>query len=168
MDDIGASRRSITFNGPLEAGVRVVAILGAAYPRAFDLHHLTALDYLLVRTKELDVDAPESIHPPTPIRSPNAEVRRRVVQQGLMLMMSRDLVSRQATAAGIQYSAGESAAAFLDSLRSPYLMELKARADWLVDYFKDQSEEAFASTIRRFFDDWVVEFQEFERSFGSS
>lgn len=166
MDDITASRRSITFNGPLEAGVRIVAVLGAAYPRAFDLHHLTALDYLLVRTKELD--GPESIHPPTPIRSPNAEVRRRVVQQGLMLMMSRDLVAREATATGIQYLAGESVAAFLDSLRSPYLMELKSRANWLVNYFKDQSEEAFAQTIRQFFDDWVVEFQEFERSFGSS
>jgi hypothetical protein len=166
MDEVTVSRRSITFNGPLEAGVRVVTVLGAAYPRAFDLHHLTALDYLLVRTKELD--GPESIHPPTPIRSPNAEVRRRVVQQGLVLMMSRDLVARQATSLGIQYLAGESAAAFLDSLRSPYLMELKSRANWLVDYFKDHSEEAFAQTIRRFFDDWVVEFQEFERSFGSS
>jgi ABC-3C biological conflict system middle component len=166
MDEVATSRRSITFNGPLEAGVRVVTVLGAAYPRTFDLHHLTALDYLLVRTKELD--GPESIHPPTPIRSPNAEVRRRVVQQGLVLMMSRDLVARQATSLGIQYLAGESTAAFLDSLRSPYLMELKLRANWLVDYFKDQSEEAFAQTIRRFFDDWVVEFQEFERSFGSS
>jgi hypothetical protein len=165
MDEVATSRRSITFNGPLEAGVRVVAVLGAAYPRAFDLHHLTALDYLLVRTKELN--GPESIHPPTPIRSPNAEVRRRVVQQGLMLMMSRDLITRQATASGINYQAGESAAAFLDSLRSPYLVELKSRATWLVDYFKDHSEEAFAQIIRQFFDDWVMEFQEFERSVGS-
>src|SRR5258708_21402875 len=145
MDDVTASRRSITFSGPLEAGVRIVAVLGAAYPRAFDLHHLTALDYLLVRTKELD--GPEGIHPPTPIRSPNAEVRRRVVQQGLMLMMSRDLVAREATASGIHYQAGESAAAFLDSLRAPYLMGLKSPLTWLVDYFKDQSEEAIARTI---------------------
>jgi hypothetical protein len=84
-----------------------------------------------------------------------------------VLMMSRDLVARQATASGIHYQAGESAAAFLDSLRSPYLMELKSRATWLVDYFKDHTEEAFARTIRQFFDDWVMEFQEFERSFGS-
>lgn len=166
MDEVAEIRRSITFNGPLEAGVRIVAVLGTAYPRAFDLQHLTALDYLLVRTKELD--GPESIHPPTPIRSPNAEVRRRVVQQGLILMMSRDLVTRQATSSGIQYLAGESAATFLDSLRSPYLIELKSRATWLVDYFKDHSEAQFAQTIRRFFDDWVVEFQEFERSFGAS
>lgn len=166
MDEIAIPRRSITFNGPLEAGVRVVAVLGAAFPRSFDLHHLTALDYLLVRTKELN--GPESIHPPTPIRSPNAEVRRRVVQQGLMLMMSRDLVARRATASGIHYQAGESAAVFLDSLRSLYLVELKSRATWLVDYFRDHTEQAFAQTIRQFFDDWVVEFQEFERSFGSS
>jgi hypothetical protein len=166
MDEVAVSRKPITFNGPLEAGVRVVALLGAAYPRAYDLHHLTALDYLLVRTKELN--GPESIHPPTPIRSPDAEVRRRVVQQGLMLMMSRDLVTREATAAGIQYVAGENAAAFLDSLRTPYLMELKLRADWLIDYFNDQSEEAFTKIIQQFFDDWVVEFQELEQSFGLS
>jgi hypothetical protein len=166
MDEVAIPRKHLTFNGPLEAGVRVVAVLGAAYPQAFDLHRLTALDYLLVRTS--DLNGPDSIHPPTPIHSPDAEVRRRVVQQGLMLMMSRDLVERQATATGIQYVAGESAAAFLDSLRTPYLMQLKHRADWLINHFKDQSEEAFNRIIKSFFDDWVVEFQEFEQSFGSS
>jgi hypothetical protein len=166
MDEVAIPRRHITFNGPLEAGVRTVAVLAAAYPRAFDLHRLTALDYLLVRTS--DLDGPDSIHPPTPLRSPDAEVRRRIVQEGLMLMMSRDLVERQVTAGGIQYVAGENAAAFLDSLRTPYLMQLKDRADWLIDYFKDQSEEAFNRTIQRFFDNWVVEFQELEQSFGSS
>jgi hypothetical protein len=166
MDEVAIRRRHITFNGPLEAGVRAVTLLGAAYPKAFDLHRLTALDYLLVRTSELD--GPDSIHPPTPIRSPDAEVRRRVVQQGLMLMMSRDLVDRQATATGIHYFAGENAAAFLDSLRTPYLMQLKLRADWLINYFKDQSEEAFNQTIKKFFDNWMVEFQELEQSFGSS
>ena len=165
MDEVAIARRPITFNGPLEAGVRVVTILGAAYPQAFDLHRLTALDYLLVRTS--DLDGPDSIHPPTPIRSPDAEVRRRIVQQGLMLMMSRDLVERQATATGLQYTAGENAATFLDSLRTPYLLQLKERAEWLIDHFKHQSEDEFNKTIQSFFDNWVVEFQELEQSFGS-
>ena len=51
MDAIDPPRLQITFNGPLEAGIRAVALLGAAYPKAFDLQRLTALDYLLVRTK---------------------------------------------------------------------------------------------------------------------
>ena len=76
MDEIEPSRRQVTFNGPLEAGIRAVALLGAAYPKAFDLQRLTALDYLLVRTNDID-GGPESLHPPTPLRSPDAEVRRR-------------------------------------------------------------------------------------------
>jgi hypothetical protein len=166
MDEIAIPRRHVTFNGPLEAGIRVVSLLGAAYPQAFDLHRLTALDYLLVRTS--DLNGPDSIHPPTPIRSPDAEVRRRIVQQGLMLMKSRDLVERQATATGIQYLAGENAAAFLDSLRTAYLVQLKLRADWLINHFKHQSDDEFDKLIQSFFDNWVVEFQELEQSFGSS
>ena len=94
MDEIEPSSRQVTFNGPLEAGIRAVALLGAAYPKAFDLQRLTALDYLLVRTNDLD-GGPESLHPPTPLRSPDAEVRRRIVHQGLVLMMSRDLVEQE-------------------------------------------------------------------------
>jgi hypothetical protein len=45
---------ALTFNGPLEAGVRAVAVLGAAYPRTFDLQRMVAFDYLLVHTSELD------------------------------------------------------------------------------------------------------------------
>ena len=78
MDEIEPSGRQVTFNGPLEAGIRAVALLGAAYPKAFDLQRLTSLDYLLVRTNDLD-GGPESLHPPTPLRSPDAEVRRRIV-----------------------------------------------------------------------------------------
>lgn len=155
----------ITFNGPLEAGVRTVALLGAAYPRAFDLHRLTALDYLLVRTS--DLDGPDSLHPPTPIRSPDAEVRRRIVQQGLLLMMSRDLIERQPCSTGIDYIAGEQAAVFLDSLRAPYTAKLKQRASWLIEYFGSQSDEAFTQTIKQYFDNWIVEFQELEQSFGA-
>ncbi|MFO1080284.1 MAG: ABC-three component system middle component 2 [Reyranellaceae bacterium] len=53
-----APRRLATFNGPLEAGVRAVSVLGAAYPRAFDLQRLVAFDYLLVHTA--DIGGPEA------------------------------------------------------------------------------------------------------------
>lgn len=166
MEEVTARKHQPTFNGPLEAGVRAVALLGAAYPKAFDLQRLTALDYLLVRTSDLD-DGPESLHPPTPLHSPDAEVRRHIVQQGLYLMMSRDLVQRQPCATGIDYLAGENAALFLDSLRSTYLVKLKDRAAWLINFFESRSDEEFSETIKRYFDDWVVEFQDFEQSFGS-
>jgi hypothetical protein len=163
MDKVEAPRRLITFNGALEAGIRAVALLGAAYPTAFDLQRLTALDYLLVRTEDIE-GGPDSLHPPTPLRSPQPEVRRRIVHQGLILMMSRDLVEQEARDTGLLYVAGENAAAFLDALRSSYLLKLKDRAGWLIGHFGDYSDAAFNATIRRYFDDWMIEFQEFERS----
>ncbi|MFZ2155935.1 MAG: ABC-three component system middle component 2 [Bradyrhizobium sp.] len=167
MDKIEPSGRQVTFNGPLEAGIRAVALLGAAYPRAFDLQRLTALDYLLVRTNDLD-GGPESLHPPTPLRSPDAEVRRRIVHQGLVLMMSRDLVEQEPQEAGLMYVAGENAAAFLDALQSSYLLRLKDRANWLIEHFSGYTDAEFNAIIRQYFDDWMIEFQEFERSIGAS
>jgi hypothetical protein len=44
---VAGNRKAATFNGPLEAGLRAVAVLGVAHPRSFDLQRLVAFDYLL-------------------------------------------------------------------------------------------------------------------------
>ena len=157
-------RKPITFNGPLEAGIRAVSILGAAYPRTYDLQRLVAFDHLLVHTG--DIDGPAYLHPPTPMHSPELLVRRKLVEQSLMLMMTRDLVVREITLDGIKYGAGENAATFLTSVSSSYLQALKDRATWLVSAFGDLSDDAFKRVMRRFFDKWVEEFQQIEKSLG--
>src|SRR5580700_3100811 len=131
MDEVASHKHALTFNGPLEAGVRAVAILGAAFPCAFDLQRLTAMDYLLVRTRQLG--GPDDLHPATPIQTPATEVRRKVVHNALLLMMTRDLVVRELHSDGLRYKAGESAAPFLNSIRTPYLCALNSRAIWLVN-----------------------------------
>lgn len=150
--------RTLTFNGPLEAGVRAVAILFAAFPKSFDVQRLTALDYLIVRTAELG--GPSNIHPDAPIKTPATEVRRALVQEALLLMMTRDLVSREMSSDGIQYLAGETAATFMLSIETPYMLALKERAEWVVEYLAPYSEQDFAALMRGFFDDWVMEFHE--------
>lgn len=165
MEEVTAlDRRPSTFNGPFEAGIRAVSILGAAYPRCYDLQRLVALDYLLVHTA--DVGGPESLHPPTPMQSAELLVRRNLVEQALLLMMTRDLVRREITQEGIMYSAGENAATFMASVSSTYFRELKGRADWLIGALGDHSDQDFRSVMRKFFDDWVEEFQHVERSLG--
>jgi hypothetical protein len=158
------SDQPLTFNGPLEAGVRAIALLAAAYPDAYDIQRLTALDYLLVRTGILG--GPDDLHPNTPIQTPATEVRRKLVQKGLLLMMSRDLIRRELYENGIRYRAGETADYFLDSLSTPYLIALNERAAWLVDYLRSYSDTEFRVLMRGFFDDWVAEFQNVERSLG--
>ncbi len=166
MDEVLESRRApATFNGPLEAGVRAVAILGAAHPRAFDLQRLIAFDYLLVHTG--DIGGPDSLHPPVPLRSAELLVRRKLVEQALLLMMTRDLVRREVSENGIHYVAGENASPFLQSLQSTYLSALKSRAVWLVNALGGHTEPQFRAVMRQFFDRWVEEFQVAERSLGT-
>ncbi len=162
---IANSWKPATFNGPLEAGLRAVAVLGAAHPRSFDLQRLVAFDYLLVHTG--DIGGPDSLHPPAPLQSAELLVRRKLVQQALLLMMTRDLVEREFGGEGIRYRAGENAAPFLSSLESDYLKDIQQRAAWLVDALGDRNEEQFRAVMRRFFDDWVEEFQAAERSLGA-
>lgn len=161
---MNADRKPVTFNGPLEAGIRAVSILGAAYPHSYDLQRLVAFDYLLVHTS--DVGGPESLHPAKPMHSAELLVRRKLVEQALLLMMTRELVHREITSEGIKYSAGENATTFLSSLSSAYLRALKERADWLVDALGAHSDADFRVVMRRFFETWVEEFQIVERSMG--
>lgn len=151
-------RKPMTFNGPLEAGIRAVAVLGSAYPTSFDIQRLTAYDYLLVRTSVLD--GPEDLHPSAPIQTPATEVRRKVVQDALHMMMTRDLIERDVNENGITYRAGEAAAMFLESLTTPYICALKDRARWLTVRLSDYDEDAFDEMMREFFDQWMVEFQD--------
>lgn len=164
MDDLVSRDSALTFNGPLEAGVRAVVVLGSAYPRCFGVQRLTAFDYLLVRTRQLG--GPEDLHPATPIQTPATEVQRKVVQDALHLMMTRDLIVRRVEVDGIMYCAGEAASMFLDSMRTPYLVALKERAAWLVHHLADYNDSGFDALMRRFFDLWVVEFQEIESGLG--
>lgn len=165
MDTImSPGHKPITFNGPLEAGIRAVLILGSAYPQTYDLQRLVALDCLLVHTG--DIDGPDNLHPPTPMHSAELLVRRKLVEQSLLLMMTRDLVERKVTPEGIKYGAGENAATFLSSVSSNYLLSLKDRAIWLVETIGGLTDEQFKGRMRRFFDKWVEEFQHVEQSLG--
>lgn len=164
MAEVATSGSARTFNGTLEAGMRAVAVLGAAFPAAFDIQRLTAYDYLLVNTAQLG--GPDDLHPAGIIHAPVSQVRRAVVQSALHLMMTRDLVERLIEPDGLRYRAGESAALFLGSLESEYAQALKWRAAWLVQHLVAYVDAEFDALMRRFFDSWVVEFQAAELSLG--
>jgi hypothetical protein len=144
------------FNGPLETGVRSLAILAASYPRELDLQRLVDCDYLAVHSG--DVDGPPSLHPALPLRSGELLVRRHLVEAGLHLMLSRGLLHRQVDADGITYRATDMASAFLAGVSSPYLVALKERAQWVADHFAGAPDEVLRSVTRRFFEYWSTQF----------
>lgn len=151
-----------TFNSPLEAGIRAVVILVPAYPQAYDLQRMVAFDHLTVHTG--DIGGPKSLHPRLPLRSAELLVRRKLVDRGLALMMSRGLVDRAIDEYGISYRAGDMAETFLSTLMSPYLTTMRDRGKWVVSEFGDLGDDALRQTMSAFFGQWIEEFQATQRS----
>ena len=151
-----------TFNSPIETGVRALILLAESYPDQLDLQRILEFDYILVHTG--DLDGPPSIHPALPLRSGELLVRRQLIERGLMLMISRGLVTRNATPNGFFYQAHDDAGPFLDSLTAEYLGELQDRAVWVVERFRDMSDAEIRLMLSQVYDQWSREFQVPEQS----
>lgn len=146
----------IVFNSALETGIRSLVILTANFPDALDLQRLVDFDYLVVHSG--DVNGPESIHPPLPMREGELLVRRKVIESGLALMMSRGLINRIAGTDGIVYQASDHAKPFVDSLASPYTLALIDRANWVANTFGNMGTTDLHNLISGFFDKWTTQF----------
>lgn len=145
------------FNSPLETGVRTLAILAACYPTAHDLSRLVQYDYLTVHSA--DAGGPPSVHPPLPLRSGELLVRRGLIESGLRLMMSRSLIRQEPHIQGFLYCAEDSAASFLDNMRSSYIASLRDRAEWVAGTFDELNADELNAIVKRLFEAWTIEFQ---------
>lgn len=144
------------FNSAIECGLRSLVILEHAFPRDYDLQRLVFYDYLLVHSG--DAGGPESIHPATPHRSGEVLVKRHILEQGLLLMMSRKLVIREYDRTGIVYQASENATPFMDGLESRYVGLLKERAAWVIEAFDDHTDKQLDKFFQENLDRWGGEF----------
>lgn len=153
------------FNSPLETGIRSLEILVAAYPAAFDLERLVEMDYLVVHSG--DADGPESLHVDLPMRAGELLVRRALIESGLLLMASRNLIQRIPADDGFNYIAGDTAAPFLSSLTSSYSQRLRNRASWVAERFAGVATSEIRQITHRLFESWSSQFQSVDRPRGS-
>ncbi|MEL0628153.1 ABC-three component system middle component 2 [Psychromonas aquatilis] len=152
-----ACRPDVTvFNSALETGIRSLVILVANFPSAMDLQRLVDFDYLVVHSG--DLEGPESLHPPLPLREGELLVRRNIIESGILLMMSRGLVTRIANAEGIFYQASDYAKPFVDSLTTPYMRSLIDRANWVRDTVGNMDTTDLHNLINGFFNKWTTQF----------
>ena len=146
------------FNSALESGLRALCLLYEAFPDAYDTQRLVFFDYLVVHSGDVE-DGPESLHPATPFRYNEWVVRRRLVDQGIRLLMERGLVTPQFTDSGILFSASEEAGAFVACLTEAYTEQLKERAKWVVSTFGLAEEADLNDYFTRHLDRWGAEFE---------
>jgi hypothetical protein len=145
------------FNGPIEIGLRSLIMLTKVYPLDFSIQQLVAFDYLLVHSDDLP-DGPTGLHPKIPQRSGEYLIRRKTLQEGLLLYMSRGLISQEYRQNGLRYIATELSGNFLDSLTSDYTKELQDIADWVADNFSTIPESELNQFMKEHLDKWGTEF----------
>lgn len=146
------------FNGPVEIGLRALALLTAGFPAASSLQRLIVYDYLAVHSDDVP-GGPFGLHPKTPHRGAELLVRRAVLEQGLLLYQSRGLIERQYIETGVMLAATERSASFLDALNSPYLTLLRERATWVMSAFGDLNDPALARIASEHIGEWGAEFE---------
>lgn len=117
-------------NSPLEVGLRTLVVLAETFPRRLDVAQLVYLDHALLHSGDLQ-DGPPSLHPDLPVGPGELGLRRRLIEEGLVVLIRAGLADMAATEAGFLYGATEEASSFLDVLEAPYLVLLKERAEWL-------------------------------------
>jgi hypothetical protein len=146
------------FNGPVEIGLRALAILNEAYPDAYSLQKLTIFDYLIVHSDDMP-DGPSGLHPKTPHRSGELLVRRGALETGLLLYQSRALIERVFTGEGVFYRATERSAAFLDVFDTQYAIDLRERSTWLIRTFGSLPDVELHALVQRHLGEWGAEFE---------
>jgi hypothetical protein len=148
------------FNSPIEIGVRSLTILTAVYPRPLDLQFLVYFDYFSVHSG--DVQGPDSLHAPLPLRSGELTIKRGLIERGLLLMISRGLVDHLVSSNGFEYLASDNASVFLSMLSSQYILKLQERAKWVAETFGNSSLQDLKEFEQHFFRNEYPQFQPLE------
>jgi len=143
-----------TFNTPLEAGLRALFLMSTG-TRAFDSQRLVILDYILVHSG--DLGGGPSLHPEAPSQKGELLVRRQLIQDGLALMRSRDLLDRRFSSRGITYRATKAGRHVADQFESDYAQLLRDRARWVIDNFGGLSDRQLSESLKEHIGDWDEE-----------
>lgn len=146
------------FNTALETSLRALCVLYEGFPRRFDGQRLVFFDYLVVHSGDVE-EGPESLHPPTPFRSNEWLVRRRLVDAGLQLLIRRGLVIPEFNDDGILYRASDLAGAFIACLAESYTRDLRSRARWVIRQFGSRDENSLVDYFNENLDRWGAEFE---------
>lgn len=154
------------FNSSIETGIRALVILDSVFPTNLDLQRIVEYDYLTVHTG--DAGGPSSIHAPLPLRTGELLVRRKIIEDGINLMMTRNLIIYYPSDDGLRYQSTDQAGAFLTSLNSEYILKLRNRANWVTHQFSNYTDKELFIVTQKLFDKWTTQFEPIIPSKGNN
>jgi len=143
------------FNSDLEAGVRAVAILTAFFPQGLELRQMSLYDYFMVHTG--DIGGPSSLHPKISSRTGEFFIRRRIVENGLSMMIKAGLVEENYESTGVVYSVTEISSAMAGLANASYNRRLFSCAEWLASQRRASVGDEFENSLSKRIDRWGLD-----------
>lgn len=144
------------YNTPLEVGLRTLIILDKIGETGADIEKIMYIDYLSLNTK--DIGGEESIHAPIPNRSLQVYARKKLIQKGLTILASKELIKLNIDSSGFIYRINEVGKKFLEYFSSSYFIELTERVKWVIDKFGHNTSVELRVFINKKMKDWSSEF----------
>jgi hypothetical protein len=156
MENLVPDSTSRIFNTPLEIGLRVLVILNAERKNTMDVERLMYFDYLSLNTG--DLGGATSLHAPVPNRGVQVYARKELIQKGLAILLSKELINVYTTLSGFMYSVSDNGKKFLEYFDSEYYKLLVSRATWVISNYSEMSNERLREFINQKLQDWGGEF----------
>lgn len=138
---------SSPFNNHVEYGLRSLFLLQAMYPERCDLDRLSCLDYMVVHSGDFN-ESISSLHAPTPNRKNEFFIRRSLIYKGLELFSKYCLVKPLFQEKGLCYELTDESSPFMDTLSEDYTEQLRIRAIWAIEQYRDCSTLDLRASIR--------------------
>lgn len=118
------------YNTPIEIGMRSLIILGVGGDQLMDLEKIMYLDYLCLNTS--DINGPKSLHAPIPNRGVQVFSKKELIQKGLAIMVTKELIILVVLPEGFFYQITPAGKLFLELFQTNYFLELNERCKWVV------------------------------------
>lgn len=146
------------FNTPIEVALRVLIILNAANETQgyCDAEKIMYLDYLCLHTS--DVGGPESINASIPNRGIQVYSKKDLIRRGLLVLISKELVTLRSTQDGFIYTINEAGRAFLNLFTTKYFKDLMERAGWVFTEWGQMNNQQIKNYIDANIQKWGGEF----------
>lgn len=144
------------FNTPHEIGLRILFIISKDLSYLFSIDRLINLDYLVLNTG--DIKGPDSLHPPVPYRGVQLFIKREIMKLGIQIMLSKELIAIEFTTTGVRYKGCDILIPFIEKFTSEYANKLKIRSDYVINRFKDYSDDELSLFMKNNYNNWGNEF----------
>lgn len=149
------------FNSPVEIGLQTLVLLVKQFPKGLDMSRLVLYNHALLHSA--DLEGPESLSPPSPIRIGELGLKRQRIEASLRLLVRVGLVEMVTEKEGIEFVAADSAQSFLNLLESTHARRLQAQAEWVIANFDDIDDQAIRMQMRKVSSHWTEEFEVYEK-----